>query len=306
MLALEVIGAIGDERCVPPAIASLRDPSENVRWQAVKTLGALRDQRATEPLLALLREDHRGSDLWCVTVVEALERIGDPRAGDALSSLLDHPSEEMRTSAATALDATGWRPIARADEARRLVALCRWDELAALGWEIASGPLLGMLKDGDYKGRRAAVAGLAHFGASYTLEPLIGALMDADQEVASAAAEALALLGSAEAIDAMMDRCTHYAPTGGYRNDPNAPHVEQARADEWVKPLETLIQSASDTISAVDLRRLSAMRDETFNLRVEYDTPGYGDGADDFSIAVHYSRVRHPAEDILRRRGLGQ
>lgn len=301
MLALQVIGAIGDGRCVPPVVAALHDRSESIRRQAVSTLGALRDQRATEPLLGFLGREQPGSGL-CVEIIGALGRLGDARAGAALSSLLDHPSEEVRTSAAAALDAIGHRPTDPAGKARRLAAQRRWDELAALGWETASGPLLSMLKNGDGKSRRDAVAGLVHFGVQNAQEPLIGALTDADQEISTAAAEALARLGSVQAIGALADRCAGYAPTGGYRNDPHAPQHEQARADEWVKPLETLVKSAASSISAADLRRLAAMPDQVFNLSVEYDTPGYGDGADDFTVICDLSRVRRLAADILRQR----
>ena len=302
-LILQVIGAIGDARCVPPVVAALDDPSENTRWEAVSTLGALRDQRATEPLLRLFGRTPPDSGLF-VEIINALGRLGDPRAGDALSPLLDHPDAEVRTSAAAALDATGYRPTDRGGEARRLVAQCRWVELVALGWETAGSPLMRMLKDGDYKSRRAAVAGLAHFGAENAQEPLIEALMDSDPDISTAAAEALGRIGNAQAIGALADHCARYAPAGGYRNNPQAPYGEQARANEWVKPIETLIQSAAGAISAADLRRLAAMQDKAHNLRVEYDTPGYGDGADDFTVILDLSRVRRLAEDILRHRRL--
>jgi HEAT repeat protein len=289
---------------VPSVVAALRDPSQNICWEAITALGNLRDQRATRPLLELLAEDPTGLCSWRVDIIESLGRIGDPQAGDALSSLLDDPDMDVRKSVTAALGAIGWRPPDRAAAARRLVAECRWEELSGLDWEVASGPLLGTLKAGDYKSRLAAVTGLARFEASHALRPLVEALMDADQEVAAAAAEGLAQMGEAEAIGPLIDRCARYAPTGGYRNDPNAPYGEQARAHDWLKPLEALVKSAASEITTDDLHRLAGLQDITFNLRVDYDTPGYGDGADDFTVTLNYLQLRDLAKDILRRRRL--
>lgn len=304
-LILRVIGAIGDGRCVPPVLAVLDDPSDNLRWDAVIALGALRDQRATEPLLRLLGREPPGWGLY-VDIIHALGRLRDRRAAEALSFLLDHPNEEIRTSAAAALAATGARPTDRAAEARRLVAECRWDELAALGWETASGPLLKILKDGDQRSRRDAIAGLARFCAEGAQEPLIEALKDPDESVSIVAAETLARRGNAQAVGALADHCARYQPTGGYHNNPQAPGEERRRAAEWVKPLETLIQRVASKISAPNLRQLAAMQDKTFHLSVEYDISSYGYGSDDFTVILDLSRVRRLADDILRNGGVNQ
>lgn len=301
-LSLKVLRVIGDGRCVPAAIAALRDPESNVRWVAVETLGALHDARAVEALLDLLARSASEPGLSREIIVEALGRIGDGRAIPALAALLNEPEKVLRDTAAAALDALGWQP---ADDAARVcyyMARERWDELARLGWERVYQPFLESLQNGDNAVKQQAVKALGLIGGRPAVEMLILALKDED--IAEAAAMVLGESGDARAIKPLIEHCLRYSPEGGYWNDPNAPFYEQGRATQWVNPLESLIKCSAVDITTEDLRQLTGLSDKTYHLRVDYDTPGYGDGADDFVVVLDFSRIRHLAAQELHHRGL--
>lgn len=302
-LSLKVMGSIGDGRCVPAAIAALHDPSSNVRWGAVETLGSLRDARAVEALLDLLTHaglEAGGPSRECI--VEALGKINDRRAMPALLALLNGPQESLRNAAATALKALGWQPADTAERVRYCMAMGLWDEIARLGWDTVRQPLMESLQNGDSNIRTSAVRALCMIGTQNVVGPLVQALIY--ENVAGAAAVELGKIGDARAIQPLIAHSMRYSPEGGYRNDPGAPYREQTRAAQWVKPLEELVKRTASEIAPEELRDLAGLRDETYYLRVEYDTPGYGDGADDFTVKRDFSRVREFAVKELGRRGL--
>jgi HEAT repeat protein len=304
-LSLEVLAVIGDGRCVPSAVAALRDPDGNVRWRAVEALGALGDTRAVEPLLDLLSRGAPGDTPDRAVIAAALGRLGDRRAAAALAGLLDEPDRRLRDAAAAALDACGWQPSNDAARVPYYLACERWDELTRLGWTGAGPTLSALLRQTtDTAIRLQAIKALGLIGGPFVVAPLIAALVDSDEDVATKAADALAAVGDARALVPVLEHCLRYRPTGGYRNNPSAPAYEQSRADQWLAPLETLARRSAAAMTLEDLQRLIALNDTTHRLSVEYDTPGYGDGADDFSVVVAFGRIRHLATTELGRRGM--
>ncbi len=226
----------------------------------------------------------------------------DGRAQPALVALLNEPQKTLRKSAAAALDAFGWQS---ADDAVRVpyyIALERWDELTRLGWERVRKPLLESLQNGDSAVRQQVVHALGLIGKKLAVEPLILALRDED--VAGLAASVLSKIGDPRAIKPLIEHCLRYSPKGGYRNDPRAPGYEQDAATSWVSPLETLIERSAADIAPEVLRQLAGLSDKKYHLSVNYDTPGYGYGSDNFVVVLDFSQVRHLATQELRRRGL--
>jgi len=303
-ISLQVLAVVGDGRCVPAAITALRDAESNVQWQAVETLGALRDARAVDALLDLLRRGAREHTPSREVIVEALSRIGDRRAEAALAALLHEPEKDLRDAAAAALHALGWQPADDGLRVRYDLALERWDELARLGWERARQPLAESLQKGDRGIKLQAVEAIGRLGEPSAVESLSLALSDENESVADAAAMVLGRIGDARAVKPLIDHCVRYRPTGGHRHDPHAPGREAARANAWVSPLEALRRRSATEIAPEDLRQLAGLSSETHHLRVEYDTPGYGDGADNFSVMLNLSQVRQLATRELGRRGL--
>jgi twitching motility protein PilT len=96
--ALGVASSFDDLRIVPATINLLRDTDWWIRIAAADTLARLRDPRSIEPLVAALAD----ADLkW--SAVEALGRIGDPRALPALGKLLGDPQPDVRIEVMQAL-----------------------------------------------------------------------------------------------------------------------------------------------------------------------------------------------------------
>jgi HEAT repeat protein len=298
--ALQVLAVIGDGRCVPAAIAALHDSDSNVRWSAVATLGALRDARAVEPLLGLLTRENWA--LGCETIIKALGQIGDGRVVPALVGLLGGKRGDTRKTAAAALDGLGWQPPDDTLRVHYFMAQQRWEEIKRLGWERAHEPLLESLRNGDEYVRWRAVTALDLIGDRRAVEALIPALKDGDARVQEETAAVLAKIGDTRAVKPLIDYCLRYSPEGGYRNDPTAPSYEQDRATRWVSPLESLVRRSVTEISSADLQELLCLEDKKYHLRVEYDSPGYGDGADNFMVMLDFSKVRDMATMESRRR----
>ncbi|MFB6162984.1 MAG: HEAT repeat domain-containing protein, partial [Halococcoides sp.] len=99
-LAIEVLGAIGDERAVETLVDFL-DGARPLELKTLEALGAIGSREATAPIA-----DRLAADAAAVrsTAARALGRIGDPRAIDPLAATLEgDDADEVRASAAWAL-----------------------------------------------------------------------------------------------------------------------------------------------------------------------------------------------------------
>lgn len=303
-LVLDVLAALGDSRAVPHVISALRDPDPNIRWKAAQACGSLGDPRAVEPLLALLQHagTERGPD--ASTIVQSLGKIGDRRGAAAIVPLLRHPSRITREAAAKALDATGWTPANDRERAQYAAASHRWDQFAGIDWEAARPALLDAARLDNLFVARDAVATLVTVGGKRAVEPLLEALADPQEHVAEPAALALAQMGDIRAVGPLLAYSRRYQPIGGYKNDPNAPYGEKSRAEEATAPLVQLLERNISRVPPDVLETLARQEDRRFGLSVEYDTPAYGDGRDDFTVLQSFARVRQLAEGERHRRGL--
>lgn len=95
--AAEALGKIGDRAALVPLIELLQGDFW-LQFPAVTAIGALRDYRAVPHLLQLL--DH---ELLAEAVVEALGRIGDPRALYPLASILACVEDNLARAIAQAM-----------------------------------------------------------------------------------------------------------------------------------------------------------------------------------------------------------
>lgn len=104
----EVITALaeaGDKRAVKPLINKLSDSYSGLRKDAARLLGKIRDPLAVQSLIHLLKKDKDFGVLE--TAAEALGRIGDASAGEALLSAMAHPAPEVSSAASDALSTIG-------------------------------------------------------------------------------------------------------------------------------------------------------------------------------------------------------
>ncbi len=98
------LGALDDQRAVPPLIASLKDADPAVREQTAWALGALDDARAVQPLVAALRD---GTPAIRRQAAWALGALDDAAAVDALVTALNDDDARVREQSAWALGAIG-------------------------------------------------------------------------------------------------------------------------------------------------------------------------------------------------------
>ena len=102
-LTAKTLGALHDQRATDALTGRLaREAEDRVRLALIEALGKLRDTKAVPDLLRLLGEEGRPL-LEQYTLIWALGSIGDPRAGESLSRLLDSPDKYAAYNATQAL-----------------------------------------------------------------------------------------------------------------------------------------------------------------------------------------------------------
>jgi HEAT repeat protein len=102
MLAVSVLGRLGDKRAVLPLINALKDKSEWIRWRAIESLYNLRDERAVGPLIERLRDR---AHLVRGSAVEAMREMGTADALVPLQKCLNDKYPGIRQAAKEAIDA---------------------------------------------------------------------------------------------------------------------------------------------------------------------------------------------------------
>jgi len=157
--AAVMLGDIGSREAVVPLINALRDMDENVRHGAAEALGRIGDRAALVPILELLREDFwqqfpavvalgemrdnravpyllqlLSHEMLREPVIEALGKIGDPRALNPLVDIIGDPSAEHCALAASALVAIH---TALSEEYRYRNRLAEYDECTPIAHTIS-------------------------------------------------------------------------------------------------------------------------------------------------------------------------
>ena len=238
----EVLAAL-----VEPMLAALNDNDRAIRETAVQVLGLAGDRRAVEPLLRVL--SITTSEYRCWACMDALGRLGDPRAIDAIRPYLTHETKELRRHAAyslsllrddrvveplksllrdpeiqvreTAVAALAATTRPRALDAVRSEALSAQEasmrEAALKALRPFPGPetdatLVRALKDPDVNVRRTAGWILLDVAQPESVPALIDALTDEDLPVRQRAAEALGKLGDRRAVDPLIRVLKHALP----------------------------------------------------------------------------------------------
>jgi HEAT repeat protein len=171
--AILTLGDIGDTLAVDLLIELLNDPNLELRSAAAESLGKLKDSRAVDPLIALLEDisffsmkgrlpgkirfekevksyktSISGYEHIQHNATEALGKLGDLKAAQALINALDHPHELVRIAAAEAL--------------------------GSLHAKDAVKPLIEVLKDKNEYVRQSAAKALAKLGEKQWSEAVSG------------------------------------------------------------------------------------------------------------------------------------
>lgn len=189
--AASALGELKDAKAVEALCAALKDAQDDVRWYAAEALVRI-GAPAVGPLCAALKDtywellpavaeapENFGISRYARrTAAEALGKIGDARAVEALCNALRDPDRYVCKNAAEALVRIGTPAVE---------PLC-----AAL------------LNDAVLVGRAAAAEALGKIGGAHAVEPLCAALKDENEDVRRAAAEALVEIGDARAVEPLI------------------------------------------------------------------------------------------------------
>ncbi len=147
--ALRVLTEVGDASLVPAVLPSLKDDSDNVRYEAVRALAKLGGEAVLKDLIPLVRKDR--ADFIRAEVVRVLKKVnkGDPEILQIGLKGLKDPSRDVRSQSV------------------RLVG----------GYldKATIEPLLAVLADKHWSVRESAEIALLNFGKD-VVEPLIKSL----------------------------------------------------------------------------------------------------------------------------------
>ena len=100
-VAAQYLGQSGDQRAVEPLIDSLFARRKGSLIWAIQALGFLGDRRAVQPLIEIM--NHTESSAERYTAIEALGRIGDTTALDAIQSYRNDECHHVRNRVQVAI-----------------------------------------------------------------------------------------------------------------------------------------------------------------------------------------------------------
>ncbi len=182
--AVEVLTKIGE------LDAALESELETKLSKATDPMQA-RKQTTLEAFLISLDDGDR--DLRHAAA-EALGRLAEKRAADALAKHIQDKDEAVRKAAASSLQNVGWNPKDPAARARQLVLLEKWDDAASMG-EAAIPALAEATASRISNTRLIAVKALAKIQSAKVSEALAARLADDTADIRHTAALALQSLG---------------------------------------------------------------------------------------------------------------
>jgi HEAT repeat protein len=99
--AIEVLSRTRDPRAIEPLVSVLEEENNWIRKKAVESLGDIASVEGLEPLISVIEQCNRSKGV-CIAAIDALGKIGDPRAMKPLFSLLH--DEDVREAAERALE----------------------------------------------------------------------------------------------------------------------------------------------------------------------------------------------------------
>jgi HEAT repeat protein len=162
MLAVDLLGEIGDPSAVPALLTALADKDGMLRRAAANALGHIGSPETISPLVNALKDIDANVR---ATAASALGELGDSQTVEALVSALQDANWEVRVAV---LEALGRLKDARALES-----------------------MLACLNDADKEVRHQAAEALGELGHPTSVGALVLAMIDPDHGMRQAAARAL-------------------------------------------------------------------------------------------------------------------
>lgn len=196
------LGNLGLPSGIQPLLLAIQAKDAELRTFAAEALAKIKAPETVEILMMALQ----GGPTMQLGAMEALAKIGDPRALGALEAMVpatDPRVEAMRQEAMATLGTADQKAhealvaqLAAGDAGLRARAV---DGLAARG-PMEFSHVLGALGDADPYVRARAAHALGRFADAGALEPLAMRLRDPDALVRTAVAEAMGSIGDPRAI----------------------------------------------------------------------------------------------------------
>lgn len=178
--ALIVLGEVGDRSVIPDILPSLKDDSDNVRFEAVRALGRLGGPEAVRHLVRIASRDR--CDFIRREAVRLLRTVGQGQPGvqEMARRGLRDPSREVRVQCARLLG--GYQDKRSIFPLLKAMADPHWSvresaEMALLNFgRDAMEPLIEALKSPSWTTRFRAARLLGEIGAQGAVKPLEEAL----------------------------------------------------------------------------------------------------------------------------------
>lgn len=178
--------------------------SPEQRIEATAWLGQLGEATAVTKLTELLKSSDTRQRL---AAVEALGKVEDRTAIDALIVSLEDPAPEIRTAARTGLSRFGVTPERMVADLKSENWQIRYEALrllSQLGGAEHSPAIVPLLNDPESLIRRTAATVVGEFKETRAIEPLLALLRDSDLTVRAAAASALGVIGDHRAATGLL------------------------------------------------------------------------------------------------------
>jgi HEAT repeat protein len=303
--AAEALGKIKDARAVNPLKSTVKDRDSSVAEAAVKALGEIGDPSVVDSLLNAL------TNVPFSVLLEIRDTLGkvDPNwktsrsARAAIQSLADELKDPEETVRMTAVKALSLVADARAVDA--LIAVFEDADPCVRPWAASAlgktrdiravGPLVKALQDPAT--RSEAISALREIGDPNATIALTEVLAETPQAV-----EVLGEIGDARAVEPLVRYFLQHRGTTEYRNNPNAPHMETADASRPIDALQKILERHAQEATLEDLQQVAVLQNRGYSIRVDYDSPAYGDGADDYYVEIDTVAVRQMAQQEIKRR----
>jgi len=189
---LERVAELGTDG-IQPLVELMDSGTPEQQLAAVKALSQISDSRIPGLMQVALT---KSSVMVRFAGLEALEKLGDPSAFEAVQRLFKDTASNIRAAAVvTAVSCGGQRAVplvvGMLRDASWEVRLEAVKALGRLGDATAAEGLCRALQDSDHDVRESAALALGRLGDARTIQPLVLALMDQQSFVRTAAHNAL-------------------------------------------------------------------------------------------------------------------
>jgi HEAT repeat protein len=194
-----------------------QDQSAEVRSAAASALGTLKDQAYLQTMIDALQKEGE-EEVVRGSLIEALAGIGGKPVVDALITILDDPSDNLRLSAIQALedmqDPAATEPLSKVlrQDPDATVRLYAAQALTYLGNPDALPAFSEALNDKDPIVRSTAVSALGLLGKEEVFEKIIELLQDKDEWVRQSTAAVLGDIGDKRAIEPLIKAIEDESP----------------------------------------------------------------------------------------------